>query len=46
MKPRMTAKTRPTRVPPMLTMRKDAREEEEEEEVGEHRESQREVPPF
>lgn len=29
MKPRMTAKTRPTRVPPILTMRKEAEEEEE-----------------
>lgn len=31
MKPRRTAKTRPTRVPPILTMRKEAAEEEEEE---------------
>lgn len=29
MKPRRTAKTRPTRVPPILTMRKDAAEEAE-----------------
>lgn len=34
MKPRMTANTRPTRVPPILTMRKEAAEEEEEEEVS------------
>lgn len=33
MKPRRTAKTRPTRVPPILTMRKEAAEEEEEESV-------------
>lgn len=32
MKPRRTAKTRPTRVPPILTMRKEAVEGEEEEE--------------
>lgn len=30
MKPRRTAKTSPTRVPPILTMRKEAAEEEEE----------------
>lgn len=30
MKPRRTAKTRPTRVPPILTIRKEAAEEEEE----------------
>lgn len=40
MKPRMTANTRPTRVPPILTMRKEAAEEKEEEEKGEEQEEQ------
>lgn len=37
MKPRRTAKTSPTRVPPILTMRKEAAEEEEEESAREGR---------
>lgn len=42
MKPRMTANTRPTRVPPILTMRKEAVEKEEEEEEGEEKEEREE----
>lgn len=37
MKPRMTANTRPTRVPPILTMRKEAAEKEVEEEEEEEK---------
>lgn len=36
MKPRRTAKTRPTRVPPILTMRKDAAEEAESSQYSRH----------
>lgn len=44
MKPRMTANTRPTRVPPILTMRKEAGEEEQEgeEEVTKEQEKKEE----
>lgn len=45
MKPRSTAKTRPTRVPPILTMRKEA-EVEEEEEVDEEEEEIKEEEVF